>query len=651
MLEARGKRLREPALQQLFLRPFHVVSHTPEACPTRAQVEHQVGGPGVAVARLADGSGVQEPAVGRAEIRFGSLRCHVAVEGALREGERERDVAVADEHELFGSREQGGGSHLAREDVLPDGIARARVVEADALARPGRLERAKEGLGLGLERCGRPACARRGVRREEVEVQVAQHRQIVVSHQAHVGPLGDEAAARVRARAIPYEVPEAPELVRLLVGDRLEDGLEGMQVSVDVRDDAGSHRGRATLAKSATAVFAGAAWLGCALLLARTTVPDLDLPDLDAGRLFSADELARADRFRAVTRALWVGSVALELLALTLVVWHARPLARRARAIARGRVRTGVALGLVAVAAGSAATLPLGATRHWWNRRYGLSEQGYAAWLGDWALSVTVRALLVSLAVAGVAWLAGRLGSRWWLAAAPALAVLAAGFVLVQPLVVQPLFNRFEPLPDRALAGEVRRLGDEIGVEVETVQVADASRRTTTANAYVAGIGPTRRVVFFDTILDGRFSADELASVAAHELAHVARRHVWKGVAWFVLISVPGLALVAWVTGRQGGLRDPALVPLGLLVALAVSLATLPLQNAASRRYEAEADWVALRATGDPDASIGLDQRLAQTSLGDPDPPAWAKLLFSTHPPTLERIAMAEAFRTYDQSP
>jgi STE24 endopeptidase len=161
----------------------------------------------------------------------------------------------------------------------------------------------------------------------------------------------------------------------------------------------------------------------------------------------------------------------------------------------------------------------------------------------------------------------------------------------------------------------------------------------------VAGLGPTRRVVFYDTILDGRFRDSELASVAAHELAHVARRHVWKGVAWFGLLAVPGLALVAWATERRGGLRDPALVPLGLLVALAVSLVTLPVQNAVSRRYEAEADWIALRATGDPDASIGLDRRLALSSLGDPDPPGWARIVLSTHPPAVARIAMAEAYR------
>ena len=467
----------------------------------------------------------------------------------------------------------------------------------------------------------------------------------MVADQAHVRARGDEAAARVRPRPVAYEVAEAPELVGGLAVDRLEHGLERVEISVDVRDDAGSHRRRATLAKPALAAGGGLLWLGLALLLARTTVPELDLPRLDADRYFSREELERADRFRGVTRALWVAAVVLELAVLAAFAWKARGIAAAIGGRLRGRVRTGVALGILAVAAVWAAGLPLGAARHWWNRRYDLSTQGYEAWLGDRALALVIHAVLVGLAVSGAVWLAGRLGRRWWLAASPALAVLALVYVLAQPLIVDPLFNRFEPLRDRALAAEVTELAQEIGVRVSTVQVADASRRTTTANAYVAGIGPTRRVVFYDTILDGRFADDELASVAAHELAHVERRHLWKGIAWFLLLAVPGLTLVTRLTERRGGLRDPALVPLALFVALAFSLVTLPLQNAVSRRYEAEADWIALKATNDPDAAVGLDRRLTVTSLGDPDPPDWAKLLLSTHPPALERIAMAEEYR------
>ncbi len=389
-----------------------------------------------------------------------------------------------------------------------------------------------------------------------------------------------------------------------------------------------------------------AVWTVAAVLLLQTQVPgDVDLPALAAGDFFSPAYLERAEHFRAVTRVLWAVTVALELTVLALLVWKARSLAARLAPLARGRVRTGVALGLVALIAVRLATLPLGVIRHWWNRRYGLSEQGYWAWLGDAGTSLAVRAVLVAIAVTGAMWLAGWLGRRWWIAGGPALAAIGVVFILAQPLVIQPLFNRFEPLPDPRLAAEVERLGERIGVEVETVQVADASRRTTTANAYIAGIGPTRRVVFYDTILDGRFSDAELESVAAHELGHVARRHLWKGLAWFALFAVPGVFLVAWVTERRGGLRDPALVPLGLLVALAFSLATTPIQNAVSRRYEAEADWIALGATGDPDAAIALDRRLVETSLGDPDPPTWARLVLSTHPPAIDRIAMAEAYR------
>jgi STE24 endopeptidase len=408
-----------------------------------------------------------------------------------------------------------------------------------------------------------------------------------------------------------------------------------MQVSVNVRDDARAHWKR-TLATLAAAALWGIA----AVLLWRTHVPELDLPELEPRDYFSAGELERGDRFRRVTRALWAGSVALELLVLGLLVWKARRLPSLG-----GRVRTGVFLGLVAVVAARLATLPLSGVRHWWDRRYGLSEQGYGAWLGDVALALGVRAALVSVAVAGAVWLAVRLGRHWWLAGAPALVAVSLAYVLVQPLVVQPLFNRFEPLPDRPLAAAVERLGGRLGVDVETVQVADASRRTTRANAYVAGIGPTRRVVFYDTILDGRFGDAELRSIGAHELAHVSRRHLWKGVAWFALFAVPALFLVALATERRGGLADPFQVPLALLVALAVFLATLPLQNAVSRRYEAEADWLALTATRDADAAIALDRRLTVTSVGDPDPPGWAKVVLSTHPPAIERIAMAEAFR------
>jgi Zn-dependent protease with chaperone function len=184
---------------------------------------------------------------------------------------------------------------------------------------------------------------------------------------------------------------------------------------------------------------------------------------------------------------------------------------------------------------------------------------------------------------------------------------------------------------------------------VDKVLVADASRRTTTANAYVAGIGPTRRVVLYDTILNGRFSEGEILSVSAHELAHVGRRHLWKGLAWFALLAVPGVFLVAWATERKGALTEPRLVPLALAVAFAWFLVTQPFQNLVSRRYEAEADWLALTATGDPSSAVALDRRLVLTSLADPDPPPWVTYWLGTHPAPIDRIAMAQEFEARER--
>jgi STE24 endopeptidase len=412
---------------------------------------------------------------------------------------------------------------------------------------------------------------------------------------------------------------------------------------VDVGDDRDAHRGRATLPRAALAV-AVLSWGIAAYLLLRTEVPRLDLPSLQAADFFTPGQLHRIEAYRTWTRWLWVASTLVELAVLALVAWRAKALARAARHAVRGRVRTGVALALLVSLSVWLATLPVAAAGHWWARRYGLSEQGYGAWLGDQATALAVTSVLLALAAGGAVALAARFGRRWWVPGGLGLATLGVLFALAQPLVVQPLFNRFTPLPDRRLAAEIERLGSRLGVSVAEVEVADASRRTTAANAQVTGIGPTRRVVLYDTLLDGRFTRGEVLSVSAHELAHVARHHVWKGVAWFALFVIPCTALVARAAERRGGLADPASVPLALLAAFVLFLATLPAQSAISRRYEAEADWLALEVTGDARSAVGLERRFVLTGLIDPDPPAWSRILLGTHPTPLQRIGMAESF-------
>ena len=390
---------------------------------------------------------------------------------------------------------------------------------------------------------------------------------------------------------------------------------------------------------------AAAVWIVSGAVLWRTDVPRLDLPDLDPRAYFAPSDLERIADYRRVTRLLLAASLLAQLALLAVLVWKAGAIADLLGDALHGRIRTGVGVGLFVALALWLLLLPLGATSHWWRRRYGLSEQGYAGWLRDSALSLGIRLVLVAIAIALAMFLAARLGSSWWLVGAPAVVVIAALFTLLQPLVVEPLFNRFEPVQDPALVADIEGLADRLGVEVDEVLVADASRRTTAGNAYVSGLGPSKRVVLYDTLLTGDFSDGEIRVITAHELAHVARAHLWKGIAWFALLALPGVFLIAWITNRRGGLEDPALVPLAIAVALVFFLVTLPFQNVVSRRYEAEADWLALEATSEPDSAVELDRRLVTTNLADPRPPTWFHAVLGTHPAPIDRIAMAEAFR------
>jgi STE24 endopeptidase len=177
------------------------------------------------------------------------------------------------------------------------------------------------------------------------------------------------------------------------------------------------------------------------------------------------------------------------------------------------------------------------------------------------------------------------------------------------------------------------------------VIVQEAARSLTAPNAEAVGFGPTRRVVLWDTLLDGRFSHREVRVVVAHELGHIAHGHILRGVGWLALFLVPATALVALATRRRGGLARPEAVPLALLVFVALQVLTLPLANLVSRHVETEADWSALRATHDPATARALFEKLARTSLADPDPPAWSYVLYGDHPTIAQRVALTEAWQ------
>jgi STE24 endopeptidase len=382
------------------------------------------------------------------------------------------------------------------------------------------------------------------------------------------------------------------------------------------------------------AIAAIGLWLAAALLLWRTSVPgDLRLPHIEPGEAFDRSFVERSGRYERGLRLFWLGAELAQLAILGLAVW----LAPRARL--RG-ILGGVALGSATLVTVWLARLPFVLGAHWWRRRYGISRADYGTILVDPWLERLGALAAACLAIAVVMLLARALGERWWLAGGPAFAALGAAFLLAQPFLLVP---RLEPLRDQTLASEIKELAREQGVGEIDVQVRDASRRTRAINAELYGVGPTKRIILWDTALDGRLRPRKIRALAAHEFGHVEAGHIWKSIGWLGLFALPGAYVVARITRQRGGLGHPATVPLALLVVTLLQLALLPATTAISRRYEAEADWLALRATNDPRAFEGLTRTLAQASLAEPDPPRWARLVLETHPSPLERIAMTRA--------
>jgi len=284
--------------------------------------------------------------------------------------------------------------------------------------------------------------------------------------------------------------------------------------------------------------------------------------------------------------------------------------------------------------------LPFRLASHWWDRRNDQSDLDYFSWLfEDWAV-LGAEFLSICIALLIVMGLARWLGERWWLPGAAVFVAIAALFNFVAPY----LDFTTEPLRDKALLASAERYEGELGLSSIPIRVEEVSGYTDQANAYAFGFGPSRRVVFWDTVLQEPFSGGEQRVVLAHELAHHSQNHLPEGIAWFALFSVPGAWILMRTTRRRGGMGAPEAIPLALLVVVVFQLVTTPLANTISRRMEAEADWKALQVTRDPASLEGLMVGFSETGLGDPDPPAWTQLVFGTHPSLADRVAMARAW-------
>jgi len=286
---------------------------------------------------------------------------------------------------------------------------------------------------------------------------------------------------------------------------------------------------------------------------------------------------------------------------------------------------------------------------YWLERRYGLTSQILAHWLADHVKAVTASGVvmwsgLVAVYAAIVLW-----PDRWWLAAAGVFTVAMVLLARLAPVLLLPIFYRVRPLRRPELSDRLLRMAERAGAPVLGVYEWAISGHTRKANAALAGIGRSRRILLSDTMLES-YSDDEIEVVLAHELAHHVHGDLWLGMAlrtatlfagaWLAAVALA--AAVPWLGLR--GPADPAGAPLLLFVAGASSFLFLPVANALSRAQERRADHFALKLTRNPEAFVTAMRRLAQQNLAEDRPSALARWLFYSHPPLGERIAAAQAW-------
>lgn len=413
-------------------------------------------------------------------------------------------------------------------------------------------------------------------------------------------------------------------------------------------------------------------WVVAAVLLAAVvfavvvTTPwqPLGAPDAveaDAGRDFSAAERSEIDLYQSRIRpptyiGLGVGLAVTVVLGLTTL--GARIVTAAARPVGGGWVWQVLLGGLAVLAVVRLATLAFSGWAESVRREFGLSTRSWAGWAADIAKSFglqvagTLLALLVLVALA-------RVMPRWWWAVGAAMAALfVVALAFAYPLIVEPVFNRFTPLPDGALRTSLLSMAERDGVDVDEVLEADASRRTSTLNAYVSGLGATRRIVVYDTLLE-RSPPEQVRNVVAHELGHAAEQDVRDGTLIGALVAAAavcvlgGLLAWPWLLARAGaaGAHDPRVVALVLAIVAVLGLLTAPAQALVSRRVETRADVHALTLTGDPQTFAEMQRALALAAKTDLEPPAILFGMFASHPTTPQRIALARTWASVHDMP
>jgi STE24 endopeptidase len=358
--------------------------------------------------------------------------------------------------------------------------------------------------------------------------------------------------------------------------------------------------------------------------------------DVAAQTYFSPAYIERAEHFRTGQLILYGAGLVIELGVLIYVVRRG-PRRKFKRPILGAGAAVGAALAVIV----TVANLPIAAISRQRAKDVGLVTQDWAGWAIDVVKSTAIEAVFAAAGGAILVFAIRRFGRRWWIPASAVVVAFGVISIYANPIVIDPLFNKFTRI-EGPLRGEVLTLAGKADVKVGEVYAMDASRRTTAANAYVTGLGGTKRVVIYDNLID-EFSPDAVQGVVAHELGHVHYNDVPHGLLYLLIVTPFGMLAVARLgeTMMRRGATSP--VPaVALAIALIVPVTTM-ISNQLSRQVEARADRFSIELTGDPDGLIEFQRKITVQNVSDPDPPGWVSFLLGTHPTAVQRIGQALA--------
>jgi len=380
-------------------------------------------------------------------------------------------------------------------------------------------------------------------------------------------------------------------------------------------------------------------WIYAASELWRTSVPsNLKLPGIDVKALFGVDALHHAQHITLISDLFGLGGLLLPLVVLAIYSKYGH---RFMSESAAGPIGTGMLLAMLGLAFVWISMAIPGLAQLWWYRAHGIVKTSYFEWVvGSW-FGLVPQFEQICLTILIVMGLARWLGNRWWIVAAPVFVGVLTLFAFLAPYEI-PLTS-LEGHQD--LKSSETWIAAREHVAVIPIKVENVGTMTSAPNAFATGLGPSRRIVLWDTILDGRFSEPQLEVVLAHELAHQKHNHIWKYIGWYGLFVFPIGFLIALWTRRRGGMAVPLAVPLFIFLWFGLQTAIIPINNAFSRRLEAEADWTALQATQEPRAATSLFENFVRTTGEDPNPQLWDQILFGSHPTAEQRLAMVKAWQ------